>query len=643
MVENYLIRNQGVKDESVGAVAQEPIERFVTSLHPFFSPKGEDNVFIKKNGIGGFTNEFGDDLDNIRKYGQLGANALQSLRGGSDIIAFRLMPTDAARATLVMSAVVETKQITLYERDEYGFFKLDGSGEKIPRLDGSGSPLTEEGVEVGFVFEPFENRNASLRISTSDGKTKYPIKYFKHSARGKCGDSYGVSFEVDTEYDEIARDGRRYILRRYELDVRGNVRELGNEYEYSYNPAAVFRNTPTSEYLSIVYQNIFNRQTPLESKNPVQLELIEENIEALLTRLAEFVPGDIWEIDFIGCRYKDGRPYDLIVSDGSYPSGSVVFMRDGSDGSLGLGNEVRNAEGETVIVDQAHIESVKTSLLVDFFNCNLNDDIFNSTLVDANIIYDGNMPMAAKQAMVSTFRKLRQNIKVIADCGITNTPEEAINIYSSIANHIDGELGLGVDIVGPGCETREAGKVPQDVTYTYELARRIPENYRVYGMFTAPSGWEAGQVKYVYLKWIGRTGRDMIAKRLRDRGIWFVQRINDRHVQMIEENQYLLDDEFASKMKHFRFSSVVLEGMLNVEKIISKYPYDYRAKDVSIEKAHDECLKFFGGRYPEGIRMEVVLYQTKRDEDQERASADIIFYLPGFIRGFTVKVISRRG
>ncbi len=222
LMHDSLVRTTLV-DNSIAIPTPDPIQTGFTFLQPFFAKRGRQNEIIRKGGIGAFEREYGNDVDNVTKYGHGGLIAKAVLQGGGIVDACRLMPDDATKSGLVISLI------------------LDENGTDPKITIHAGAVDSTKTTAVNLV------KDDAFKLVAADTTTvkRYPIILLESTSTGSFGNSFTAKLSLDTTRDGKNPDGRRYVL---DLADAGN--RIGDKFEvisFSFNPDA--KTTPSSEAL----------------------------------------------------------------------------------------------------------------------------------------------------------------------------------------------------------------------------------------------------------------------------------------------------------------------------------------------------------------------------------------------------------
>ena len=638
--------NTVVKDESIVAPIEPTITSSLSYVQPIFSSKGKENKLKEFNSNSKVMTEYGNDLGDIAKFGQGGANVMQAISGGASVFTCRLLPTNATNSELILSVAVKTDTIKQYERIENeGAFLLDENGNKREKVgqDANGAYIQVRTYDSEYLSQQSSN-SISSAIITIDGWEIYPLFKLTSKYAGKCGNDFGFNISIDEERDGKVTDGRRYLLSITEKNEYGDINNiLSEEYLYfSFNPdSEFFKESGIYEGLRTVYNN-------KDANNPVHMEVFEENYYALIKTLSPFKEfGTNNDIDFIFGKNSNGFEYNKIVVDESdlHTDFETVtkFLTGGNDGSLQLGVQVTdpNNNDATITVDEQHIRITKEQLLKDFYSFKIDSSLLDDRIVDCTIALDANYPLEVKKIMVSTLVQYRKDIVVIADCNINNM-NDAINIANSLSLSIDSGNSYNI-VIAPQSGSRKNIKNPEKVTSTYEIARGLSEAYSRFGKFCVYAGFRKGEVKYVDFDWLPmKTIYRTEIEKLQQLSLLFATIVtkNNRVVWMSDDNKY---SEKFSKLKSMRNGIIIGEAIRTASRILIKYPFEDSDINTILENAKTEIDVALTNNIPDTINAISNLYQTVRDKQTDNTSCELIFTFPDVPQKFSVTIKARRG
>lgn len=639
-----------IYDESIVIPSDPILPKRLTMLQAIFSSKGKANKIMSYSSPSLVKDTYGQDMDNISKYGQGGLNLVHAMSAGASAEVCRLLPHNAEIGTFLLSLQVKQRDdIPVWVRGNDNNFSLDTNGDRIPKID----PATDEQVTVaGLEFK----LKASQGLTTSDvdgkitvndttGITTIPLYKLVYHTAGKCGSDIGHQITNDFNRDDATEDGRRYQMRFFQRDSVGSVNPYGETFFFTLNPdARIMPGASVTEALSIVYQD---RDDNGREREVVCKDFISKNFEYLNALIAQYVTeGSSLDVDPINCLDKNNKPYDQFVIsedvDTTTFKDNIKFLIGGNDGSLQEGLTVKDEDGNNVVVTAEMVENTKRSLLVEFFNCTIDPQLFDERLVAADIYFDANYDWeVVKPAMMGIFRVLRPDIFVVMDIGEAPTVSSAIALVKAAYELVDGATAYtAAVIIHAGVTTDRA--IPIRVTATYDYSYGLARCYAQLGTFSVFAGYQVGKVQTMRFDWYPYKDRyDTMIGPLKKLGCIYAMELERNTVwaYMSEPTMYV---EKYSKLKSLRNGMVIGDAVRMAKKILIKYVFDNEGADGAIRKATDEIVATVTGRYPANITVTPLMYRSKRDVQLDTATCDLIYRFPGMIEGWTLNIRARR-
>jgi hypothetical protein len=680
-----------IYDESIIVPSEPTLPRRITFLQAIFGSKGKSNRIIDFESSTSVKETFGQDIEDIEKYGQGGLNLIHAMQGGAAGQVCRLLPPDAQTASLLVSAILTTRtDLPVYDRNDDGNYKVDADGAKIPTIgetltpnpdwdtwktnydlaessgDWQGSnteeawlssntepdkflttqgPVITEGVEVKIVTEvgAVANDTDSAVLDTGTG-IKVPLFKFLYNGKGKFGSNVGIQILNDYLRDDETNDGRRYEIKWYLKDESGNAYAYGSPIYFAMNPkATITPSSTTFESITVVY--------PERDENGREREIyvkpfVEKNFEAILEYIAPFVEDDTPEnIDIINCTDKSKIPYKNFLKsedqDNVDFSKVVKFLIGGSDGSLQVGETIKDLNDQDYIVTAEFAEQVKKDLLKQFFRGQIDPRLFDERIVDADIYLDANYDMDIKTVLLGKFRVIRPDIFVLSDIGVVPDVSKAILLVKEIYGKVDGPTAWSAAvIIHAGITTDRA--VPLRVTATYDYGYGLARCYSQYGTFSVFAGFFQGRVSTMRFDWYPyKDEYNTMIGPLIKLGCIFATELQKDTVwsYMSEDNMYV---EKFSKLKSLRNGLIICDSIKLGKKILIKYVYDNDGAEGAIRKATEDISNYIVGRYPTNIIVTPTLYRTKRDIQLDTTSCDMVYQFPGMTKGWNYNITARR-
>ena len=669
-----------VVDQSIQAAESETpaLDTALGGLFAGFSSKGKHNVIYEAKSPADLMNTFGDDFGSFEKYDQANLTALGFARSGGRTFFCSLLPKDAKRAYSVFGvSVTEKSDIPVYERADTvytadktavesfgtGAFVLNQSGDKIQcKVKNSAADETAEklvvttGVEVSVGTKTLEdttsnfdtdgaptNFNGEPIVTNNEGVTTtfYPLFVQYYYSNGKGGNDFAYTITRDTGRDKKLTDGRRYAITFFKLLSTGSYTSLYDEpFYFSFNPNAKYsEDSEVQEGLGKVYQNKDDNGTEV----PVQMNVFESNYTKLVEALKPFKDPteSIYDIDFINGIFKNGNKYTKIVlaADSIDTANSMITLDNGTDGSLEVGNTI-----DGVVVTSEKVIQTKEALLQDFFNCNVDDDIFDEKITDIDYLFDCNYSLAVKKTILGTFSQYRPDIALRMDLGETTDYANAINVLNELTPYLYSAYNFMVSFCGQfGTLTDLSVGSPYRVSCNYDFARVEAENFAsANGAFQMHAGANRGVVKYFRPDWIAKKAKSGYIEKLRDLNLNYIERLNKTGTLMYgsESTQY---NKEGSKLSSVRNSIVIGRAMRICHGVLPYYKYDERNIEQTLKAAQQACVDALtSSNIPNTITIDVNMYQTKADKREENAHCDITFTFPDYAKSFTVTIIAKR-
>ena len=657
------VKLNGVFDNSSVSLPSTPISNRFESIHAIFSSKGKGNVFQVYSDTGDMFSELGDDLYNVKKYGQQGANAVHSLQGGARAWVMRMVPEDIKCASAVLSvAIKENDAIPQYQKDEDGYFIYDENDNKVPIMDEvigeDGQPTGEKaqrtlpGYSIKLVSSEGGSANDSQIRNSADGWRTYPLLKFTSYKEGKCGNNLAFAIENDYSRDKQVTDGRRYYLNLFEANNTGTVDTKDSYISFAFNPDALFSSSSsTQEGLNFVYDN-----KPKENGykfRDMLLDYYKENYLEIINALSDRFDnesGSVFDIDFITCTDKLGQEYDTLkIADGSInfkSNGNRVFLTGGHEGSLEVGNVVKNAEGNEVTVTEEMVENTKLELLRKAFSFQLDKRLADCRKVSGGVVYDAAYDMKIKRVMGTTLINVRPDIIVMYDCGITSNMQEAISVARDIRSIVNSSLQNHA--IFPHCGKSKTLQLNAEVTQTYEIAYSIPKTYNDKGSYYICSGYQGGFVRTLVPTWAidGEDEEEMMKRYdlnyISDYGDLSGSADRFAAIQYYQFTERTLYNDEYSVLKSLRNAMVVSSLIRLARRVLVMYTYYTDGMPAAQEAAKGQLEVVSASTYPSNISIAFSLYQTARDQILKNGSCDITVTFPDVAETFTISVYVNR-
>ena len=650
-----------------------------------FSSRGIKNEIIECKSPAALKTTFGDDFVNWKKYGQTNHEAMRAALNGARVFFCSLVPENANIAYIVFGVTVkEEHNIPVYKRRDtrisadgttvldlgQGGFVYDSNNQKIPvtvtrsetdESSGESTTVSEavtvDGVslkveakrlnnvtfdvngDIVFVGEPVETVDSETGVT----ETFYPLFAQYYYSRGKGGNYFGFKMNKNSSRDKKATDGRRFTMIFYEILSGGNYKKLydGETFDFSFNPDAVYSSIDTSsEALSQIYTNLDDSS----EKKPLQMVVYEDNFEKLIADIE--AKGGVEEensveVDFLEAKFKNGNPYNKIVLDPTSLdiSNMIVTLEGGDDGGIQVGNVV---DGVTVTEEMA--EKTKEDLLVNFFNCDVDDDIFDEKITDIDVLPDCNYSDNVKTTILSEFTQYRPDIKIAIDLGFNNYKAEAVSKFNELRSYV-GDNPYMVSFFAQYGYLNDSGvdKTPRLITGVYDWIGGLAKEFaQPNGAFQMHAGSKHGRVRYIKPMWIAKKNKANDLEELDELGINTIQYLNKKKetVWFGETTQYNIE---GSKLLSDRNAMVIGRLIRMCAGVLPYYKYDDQHIKDTLKDAKASLEANVGlARVPATIRVTFDMYQTKQDVKDENAHVAIDVYFPDYAKKFHVVITARR-
>ena len=657
------VKLNGVFDNSSVSLPSTPVSNQFTSIHAVFASKGKGNKFEVYSDTGDLLDNLGDDLYNVKKYGQQGANAVHSLQGGARVFVMRMVPEDIKCASAVLSVAIKADEaIPQYEKDEDGYYTYDEDDNKIPTMidvvgedgvsTGDKKQLTLPGYKVKLISSEGGTRNDSQIKNMADGWRVYPLLKFTSYKEGKCGNNLAFSIENDYSRDKQVSDGRRYYLNLYEANNTGTVSTTDGYIQFAFNPDALFSSTSsTMEGLQEVYDN-----KPKENGyryRDMLLDYYQDNYLEIINALSDRFDnesGNVFDIDFITCTDKLGQEYDTLKIDDSSidftENGNRVFLTGGHEGSLEVGNVIKNSDGVETTVTEEIVAATKLELLRKAFSFQLDKRLADCRKVYGGVIYDAAYDMKIKRVMGTTLINVRPDIMVMYDCGITSNMQEAIVVARDIRSIVNSSLQNHA--IFPHCGKSKSLSLNQEVTQTFEIAYSIPKTYSEKGSYFICSGYQGGFVRTLVPTWVidGEDEEEMMKRYdlnyISDYGDLTGSADRFAAIQYYQFTERTLYNDEYSVLKSLRNAFVVTNLIRLARRVLVMYTYYTDGMDQAQEAAKGQLDALAASSFPSNISVSFSLYQTARDQILKNGSCDISVTFPDVAETFTISVYVNR-
>jgi len=614
LMHDSLVRTTLV-DNSIAIPTPDPIQTGFTFLQPFFAKRGRQNEIIRKGGIGAFEREYGNDVDNVTKYGHGGLIAKAVLQGGGIVDACRLMPDDATKSGLVISLI------------------LDENGTDPKITIHAGAVDSTKTTAVNLV------KDDAFKLVAADTTTvkRYPIILLESTSTGSFGNSFTAKLSLDTTRDGKNPDGRRYVL---DLADAGN--RIGDKFEvisFSFNPDA--KTTPSSEALDsfdVVFDS-YKRAFGI----PVDATYSPENFEALLTDLETDHETAVYEA--VGATDEESYATKKWLLD---PITGTIFDEEndytGFD-TFALPTELTFSGGDDagVFDNDAEGQKLRSDLLVDFYEGNIDKNIYDARIIDCGITLDAWWPAEVKAAMVGTFGKeVRDDIYVIADLGPdATTAASATSAAATLIAGVSSTYGM-VSINYHNGKTRDRARNIR-TSGNYEIAKSLPKLYRTRGAFTVHAGYLSGRVEYMDFEYFPKIYKnDSEIKPLKKQKLRFAMQL-DRSgdlFYMSDSSQYNTDFSVLGSERNLIFAGDV---MRTFKKVMAKYAFHPENFEGAKRDATTELNTILSTSwFPASIPVSFEIFQTRNDKINKTATVDVGITFPDVVETWKVTITANR-
>jgi len=475
-------------------------------FQPYFSDKGEDGTLETHVYETDFISNKG--TPNVKKHGQAIYNIINWLRGGGEVLGMRLAADNATSSYGVLNIRTRVKADHTVEIDkdgtptEFTFDALEVSPTMSPVpatvLNNIPNSLPER-QKLQLIAKMLQQ---SANVNGANGWKNNYLTVFKCKGKGKYGNELGIKMVLNSTVDEDFKDARRYYFEFIEKSPVGNPKSVSELTTIAFNPISQDITKTISHYLdSVVATDTFKGKF-----DSIALFTSQDCWERLISTVTPFCSKvdiddadeyveDPKNVDYFSLVDKRGDKYLKFIepedistlptngddTDFGYTGG---YFMGGSDGSLDPAFYPQ--DGSVDVYEE--IEKVRNALLVKAYKGEINSSILSPYKYQINVIIDGNFGEFVKKEMVYLSRK-RLDIVPYIDFGFVASAEAAINLRNQVYNDI---LDWQVGIFPQSAQGYDSyNKQWIDVTYTYDLAYKLPYNRR----FVGPNKFVAGNRK----------------------------------------------------------------------------------------------------------------------------------------------------
>jgi hypothetical protein len=619
-------------DNSIVQPTPEPTPVGFTYLQPFFSAKGEDNIIKRFSGIGTFSLEYGDDIDNVKKYGHGGLVASEVFSGGGVVDACRLMPADAKAAGSVIGIGI-------------GSFAAGANGKKYVRIVTKPVGTSQLSTLAPYMIDPAGTVITTAPVEDPEDPptaplyyTVYPLLVAQATGKGTFGNNYGVSITLDSSRDGKQSDGRRYVIRFYDGSV-----VLGDSFDFisaSFNAdAVVIPNSEIPDSYDYVYDK-FAKTFYL----PVKSYYSSENYELILEALKDFADltnpdTEKYLIDFIyGVALKNQDYANIVFESASILEAGLIKFQGGTDGDL-FSETIVTVNG----VQRKRKDVVREELLIAFYSGQIDKNIFDHRIIDAGVTLDAWWSQAVKETMVGVFgEEVRDDIFIYVDLGegvetLSQAMSAAEGIVSAIS-HPTGSVGI---VIHNGLTRNRIKNIR--TTGCYEIASGLPSLYRGTGPFTVYAGYQSGRVRNMKFDFYPKVVKNEIEiKPIRESNLIFAMKLDrsEDFFFMSDDSQYKDEYSVLGSCRNLIYAGEVIR---TVRKVLVKYSFHPENAAGAIAGATNELNTLFAGRwFPTNLPIIFSIFQTRNDKLNKNASVKIDITFPDVIETWSVTITANR-
>jgi hypothetical protein len=407
-------------------------------------------LITSDKGTEDLTTLYGDDWTSMygsspsfEKHGQPLIQAKRIIDAGGVCITKRLVADDATlgNVAIVASVTSETRN------------KSDSNGNPL-YIDASGNETTDPGTDnaratydvavISHGLMSLEGAKTSKEVmqnaidATFPENGVYPLYVFSDNGRGASG----KNITVNPEYS-LSKNGKYMI---YTSSVMEGT-QRSEQAKFTIDPSIISANTSLalSEY----------------SMDQVVCGTISDNVYAFVAKLAEITGyGEDYLLtqDFLFGKTLRGNDIAGIEFDESSVDITATYgveLQNGDNGSFG---------------DKPFGTTAYTEKAVAYLDGTETDEIYDFTVLNADVVFDANYPDAVKAA-IGEFVDWRQDMFFFRDLGLDNTNYEMIynKVYESACptSKFNGIYCTSYDVYDP------LTKNPIQVTMLYNMAPLI--------------------------------------------------------------------------------------------------------------------------------------------------------------------------
>ena len=623
-IQDHFVQLTKTVDRSIPTIGLEPLPQGYANLFPFFSPEGRDNKIIRCTGFGAVEKLWGTKLTDT-KYGHTGIVAQIAAKHGAMIDGCRLMPDDSERASMVWGVILREIKVD-----------VDVTGYELE--------FYQEAADVeGFDGDVHSASNETIDTSVS-GEFKIPLGVIITRGRGKYGNNYSLDINVDKDLTAQSADGLKYTLDMYKVENGTTVSVGGEEAQISFTlntAGTVHKNTS----LLMGFGYAFAEFNTRFEDHPLYLAAFDENADFLTDKLAAVTSADsAFDVDVLLLSNID--TYDHLEQGAGHVDITDVMkpLSAGSDGSFELGGTVKDANGDDIVVTEAHIETVRNQLLVQFYSCDIDDDLLDERLVQSSIAFGCNFNAEVTKAMYEQLAVLRRDIVVIGDVGVQATFEaarlEAINRTGGVAAVDAHRCAINIHC---GRTTDRSRNV--NTSANYALAKLYAQLFGGPNKFAQLAGEAVAEIDNMKLSWIlKKTKTDEIGKAMEAHVIMAtaLYKTDDNVKKIAFMTESSLETQLGSKLMSTR-NALVIGYIMRYVSIVSMRNIHNIDGKAGTELALDLLIsEEIPSQIPEDFKVEHKLRSKLSKLGQEVTVVELAITPPNVTDAIVVEVYADR-
>ena len=555
------------------------------SIQVLITEKGEDNVLRY---YAGNPTQLNKDLGepNIRKYGQAQHNLLNWLTagGGSWVLTVKGDDASYSNAVLGLSIKIDTTA---------------GNGAKKlyikPTVRGLADPMVDRSTML--------SKMKAMAADTEEGFTAYQLIGMTPIGRSAAYDSLGLRLECNRDLDQMYPNARVYNASVIEI-VDGRESVVRGPFLVSLVDGIV-----NASRQSIFIEKVFARYCP-ELKITVNSSAFDDMATALgfdvdlmdiTSKALQDMPGAVdfyTEAGYTNVHWvstvANADPLLVTTDVNFHDFRNPARLRGGNSGDQSAANQVAlKVKGYKGLIDPNILD-------INFYPC--------------DIILDSNEDISVKAAM-SALNEARRDHMTIVDCGITATPEQAVELRDNGLQMSNSRLAIfaqDMDVYD------EYGQSDVRVTVTYDLSSKLPVHFRDYGRHRPFVGPRRGGVgSHTNLSWVPTDPQKTM---LYKRQINYIEKSPKR----LNYATQLTSQTANSHMSNFS----VVWTLLRMEKIAKEIADDFRMEFITDDSLGDLRRQISDALAPfvTNLAMESIEVTTAADDydkSQKRARVSI--------------------